>query len=112
MVKLIHTGAFAGDIENEVLTKMSVKDFHSRSRQRKPIRTIPAFRSLTLLGPMGAGGKDPYNNNSRTLNTLPDDTKGYLLKNIKTYMLNHIDDLDMIGFKLPNFINRATDRLL
>jgi hypothetical protein len=91
---------------------MSVKDFLSHTRQRKSIRTIPAFRSLTLLGPMGDVRGDHYSSNSRTLNTLPDDTKGYLLENIKTYMLNHIDYLDMIGFKLPNFINWATDGLL
>jgi hypothetical protein len=111
-VKLIHTGAFAGDIDNEILAKMSVKDFQSRISQRKPIRAIPAFRSFTLLGSMEDVRDDYYNNKSRTPNTLPDDTKGYLLINIKPYMLNHIDDLDIISFKLPDFINRATDRLL
>jgi hypothetical protein len=52
------------------------------------------------------------NNGPASLKTLSWDIKLYLEKNIKTFLINHIGDHEMIVCELAGFINRATDRLI
>jgi len=112
-VKLIGTGTFAGDIDNELLANTSVADFHDRYHQRQPIpvsldihNPLPPLHQLHIIS---LYNKD-YDADS--MGTLPSDIKGYLLSNIETYLLNHIEDNDIIASGLPNFIHKVTDRLM
>jgi len=113
-VKLIETGTFAGDIDNELLAKTSVADFHSRYHERQSISVSFGIRDPLPLPPLhllaiSRQGKDK---DTISLGTLPSDIKGYLLSNIETYLLDHIEDNDIIAFELPNFIHKVTDRLM
>ena len=113
-MKLIETGTFAGDIDNELLAKTSVADFHSRYHERQSISVSFGIRDPLPLPPLhllaiSRQGKDK---DTISLGTLPSDIKGYLLSNIETYLLDHIEDNDIIAFELPNFIHKVTDRLM
>lgn len=112
-MKLIGTGAFAGDIDNELLANTSVVDFHSRTHQHQSTPWRQDIRAAILHTqlPLGTLGFDK-DHDSNSLSALSPDIKGYLLRNIKTYLLNHIEDRDMIVSGLPSFINKVTDKLL
>ncbi|KAH6873367.1 hypothetical protein BKA58DRAFT_469003 [Alternaria rosae] len=105
--------AFAGDIDNELLANTSVADFHSRTHQhqstpwRQDIRAA-ILHTLLPLGTLGFGKDD----DSNSLSALSPHIKGYLLSNIKTYLLNHIEDRETIVSGLPSFINKVNNKLL
>ncbi|KAI4945654.1 hypothetical protein J4E91_007997 [Alternaria rosae] len=61
--------------------------------------------------PLGTLGFDK-DDDSNSLSTLSPHIKGYLLSNIKTYLLSHIEDREIIVSGLPSFINKVTNKLL